>query len=391
MLIDFFYALKKSKVPVSIQEFLTLLEALKKQVIAPSKNDFYYLARISLVKDEKFYDRYDRTFSAYFNGIENLLELYPDIPLEWLEEKLKRDLTPEEKNALEKFTSPEELIKRLKELLDEQKERHEGGKKWIGTGGASAFGNNGYHPEGVRIGGKSAGNRTAIKVWDERNFADYDDSVELGTRNIKIALRRLRRFAREGQQTELDLDQTITATATNAGFLDIKMRPERHNQVKVLLLMDVGGSMNDHIARVEELFSAASSEFKHLEHYYFHNCLYDFVWKNNRRRTVEKIPTIDILRKYGSDYKLIFVGDATMSPYEILAVGGSVEYSNNEPGATWINRMLDHFTHHAWLNPEPEHVWQYRQSVSIIKDLMKSKMYPVTIQGLESAMRDLSK
>jgi len=391
MLIDFFYALKKSKVPVSIQEFLTLLEALKKQVIPPSINDFYYLARITLVKDEKFYDRFDQTFGAYFNGIENFLELYPDIPLEWLEEKLKRDLTPEEKNALEKFTSPEELIKRLKELLDEQKGRHEGGNKWIGTGGTSAFGNNGYHPEGIRIGGKSAGNRTAIKVWDERNFADYDDSVELGTRNIKIALRRLRRFAREGQQTELDLDQTITATATNAGFLDIKMRPERHNQVKVLLLMDVGGSMDDHIARVEELFSAASSEFKHLEHYYFHNCLYDFVWKNNRRRTVEKIPTIDILRKYGSDYKLIFVGDATMSPYEILAVGGSVEYSNNEPGATWINRMLDHFTHHAWLNPEPEHVWQYRQSVSIIKDLMKSKMYPVTIQGLESAMRDLSK
>jgi len=391
MLIDFFYALKKSKVPVSIQEFLTLLEALKKQVIPPSINDFYYLARITLVKDEKFYDRFDKTFGAYFNGIENLLELYPDIPLEWLEEKLKRDLTPEEKNALEKFTSPEELIKRLKELLDEQKDRHEGGNKWIGTGGASAFGNNGYHPEGVRIGGKSAGNRTAIKVWDERNFADYDDSVELGTRNIKIALRRLRRFAREGQQTELDLDQTITATATNAGFLDIKMRPERHNQVKVLLLMDVGGSMDDHIARVEELFSAASSEFKHLEHYYFHNCLYDFVWKNNRRRTVEKIPTIDILRKYGSDYKLIFVGDATMSPYEILAIGGSVEYSNSEPGANWINRMLDHFTHHAWLNPEPEHVWKYRQSVSIIKDLMKSKMYPVTIQGLESAMRDLSK
>jgi len=391
MLIDFFYALKKSKVPVSIQEFLTLLEALKKQVIPPSINDFYYLARITLVKDEKFYDRFDQTFGAYFNGIENFLELYPDIPLEWLEEKLKRDLTPEEKNALEKLTSPEELIKHLKELLDEQKGRHEGGNKWIGTGGASAFGNNGYHPEGVRIGGKSAGNRTAIKVWDERNFADYDDSVELGTRNIKIALRRLRRFAREGQQTELDLDQTITATATNAGFLDIKMRPERHNQVKVLLLMDVGGSMDDHIARVEELFSAASSEFKHLEHYYFHNCLYDFVWKNNRRRTVEKIPTIDILRKYGSDYKLIFVGDATMSPYEILAVGGSVEYSNSEPGANWINRMLDHFTHHAWLNPEPEHVWQYRQSVSIIKDLMKSKMYPVTIQGLESAMRDLSK
>ncbi len=391
MLINFFYALKKSKIPVSIQEFLTLLDALKKNVIPPSVNDFYYLARLILVKDEKFFDRFDQTFGAYFNGIENLLELYPDIPLEWLEEKLKRDLTPEEKNALEKFTSPEELIKRLKELLDEQKERHEGGKKWIGTGGSSAFGNNGYHPEGIRIGGQSAGNRTAIKVWDERHFADYDDSVELGTRNIKIALRRLRRFAREGQHIELDLDQTITATATNAGFLDIKMRPERHNQVKVLLLMDVGGSMDDHIARVEELFSAASSEFKHLEHYYFHNCLYDFVWKNNRRRTIEKIPTIDIIRKYGSDYKLIFVGDATMSPYEILAVGGSVENSNHETGATWINRMLDHFTHHAWLNPEPEHVWQYRQSVSIIKDLMKSKMYPVTIQGLEGAMRALSK
>jgi uncharacterized protein with von Willebrand factor type A (vWA) domain len=311
--------------------------------------------------------------------------------LEWLAEKLKRELSAEEKLALEKFGSPEELMKRFKDLLDEQKGRHEGGSKWIGTGGSSAFGNNGYHPEGIRVGGKSAGNRTAIKVWDERNFADYDDSIELGTRNIKVALRRLRRFARQGQYTELDLDQTITATAVNAGYLDIKMRPERHNQVKVLLLMDVGGSMDDHIARVEELFSAASSEFKHLEHFYFHNCLYDFVWKNNRRRSVEKIPTIDILRKYGPDYKLIFVGDATMSPYEILATGGSVEYSNSEPGAVWINRMLEHFKHHAWLNPEPEHVWQYRQSVSIIKDLMKAKMYPVTLQGLERAMRELSK
>ena len=391
MLINFFFSLKQAKIPVSIVEFLTLLDALKRNVIPPSLDQFYYLSRMTMVKDEKFFDRFDKAFGTYFNGIENILDLYPDIPLEWLAEKLKRELSAEEKLALEKFGSPEELMKRFKDLLDEQKGRHEGGSKWIGTGGSSAFGNNGYHPEGIRVGGKSAGNRTAIKVWDERNFADYDDSIELGTRNIKVALRRLRRFARQGQYTELDLDQTITATAVNAGYLDIKMRPERHNQVKVLLLMDVGGSMDDHIARVEELFSAASSEFKHLEHFYFHNCLYDFVWKNNRRRSVEKIPTIDILRKYGPDYKLIFVGDATMSPYEILATGGSVEYSNSEPGAVWINRMLEHFKHHAWLNPEPEHVWQYRQSVSIIKDLMKAKMYPVTLQGLERAMRELSK
>jgi uncharacterized protein with von Willebrand factor type A (vWA) domain len=391
MLINFFFSLKQAKIPVSIVEFLTLLDALKRNVIPPSLDQFYYLSRMTMVKDEKFFDRFDKAFGTYFNGIENIIDLYPEIPLEWLAEKLKRELSAEEKLALEKFGSPEELMKRFKDLLDEQKGRHEGGTKWIGTGGGSAFGNNGYHPEGIRVGGKSAGNRTAIKVWDERNFADYDDSIELGTRNIKVALRRLRRFARQGQYTELDLDQTITATAVNAGYLDIKMRPERHNQVKVLLLMDVGGSMDDHIARVEELFSAASSEFKHLEHFYFHNCLYDFVWKNNRRRSVEKIPTIDILRKYGPDYKLIFVGDATMSPYEILATGGSVEYSNSEPGAVWINRMLEHFKHHAWLNPEPEHVWQYRQSVSIIKDLMKAKMYPVTLQGLERAMRELSK
>jgi uncharacterized protein with von Willebrand factor type A (vWA) domain len=391
MLIDFFYALRKAKIPISIQEFLTLLEALKKEVIFPSVDQFYYLSRITLVKDEKHFDKFDQVFSSYFKGIDNLLELFPDIPEEWLKEKFKRELSPEEKAALEKFGSLEDMMKRFKELMNEQKERHEGGTKWVGTGGGSPFGNNGYHPEGMRIGGKSAGNRTAVKVWDERNFADYDDSVELGTRNIKIALRRLRRFAREGNDVELDLDGTISATAVNAGYLDIKMRPERHNKVKVLLLMDVGGSMDDHIARVEELFSAAKAEFKHLEYYYFHNCLYDYVWKNNRRRSLEKIPTLDILRKYGQDYKLIFVGDATMSPYEILSAGGSVEYSNAEAGAVWLNRMMDHFTRFAWLNPEPEQVWQYRQSVSIIKNLMREKMYPVTIQGLERAMRELSK
>jgi uncharacterized protein len=391
MLIDFFYSLKKAKIPVSIREFLTLLEALKKEVISPSIEEFYYLSRMTLVKDEKYFDKFDKAFGAYFHGVENLLELFPEIPEKWLAENLRKELTAQERAAIEKFGSIEEMMKKFKELLDEQKERHEGGNKWVGTGGSSAFGNNGYHPEGMRIGGKSAGNRTAVKVWDERNFAEYDDSVELGTRNIKVALRRLRRFAREGEDLELDLDHTISATAVNAGYLDIKMRPERHNQVKVLLLLDVGGSMDDHIKRIEELFSAAKSEFKHLEYYYFHNCLYDYVWKNNRRRTVEKIPTFDVLRKFGPDYKLIFVGDATMSPYEILSVGGSVEYSNGEAGAVWINRMVDHFKQFAWLNPEPEQVWQYRQSVSIMKDLMRGKMYPVTIQGLERAMRELSK
>ncbi len=391
MLIDFFYSLKKAKIPVSIQEFLTLLEALKKEVIAPSINNFYFLSRMTLVKDEKYFDKFDKVFGAFFKGVENLLQLYPEISEEWLEKKFKRELSPEEKAALEKFGSIEEMMQRFKELLNEQKERHEGGTKWVGTGGGSAFGNSGYHPEGMRIGGPSAGNRTAIKVWEERAYADYDDSIELGTRNIRLALRRLRKFAREGQDLELDLDQTISATAVNAGYLDIKMRPERHNKVKVLLLMDVGGSMDDHIKRIEELFSATKSEFKHLEYYYFHNCLYDYVWKNNRRRGVEKISTLDLLRKYSSDYKLIFVGDATMSPYEILSPGGSVEYANDEAGAVWLNRMMDHFSQFAWLNPEPEQVWQYRQSVGVIKDLMRGKMYPVTMQGLEKAMRELSK
>jgi len=391
MLIDFFFTLKNAKIPVSVREYLTLLEAMKASVIDPSIDQFYHLAKMTLVKDESHFDKFDRAFGAYFQGIEKLITLNPEIPLDWLEQKLKRELSPEEKAAIQKLGGPEALKKRLEELLKEQHEKHEGGSKWIGTGGSSPFGHGGYNPEGYRIGGPSAGNRTAIKVWEERAYRDYDDSLELGTRNIKVALRRLRRFAREGQETELDLDDTIHSTAANAGMLDIKMRPERHNQVKVLLLMDVGGSMDDHIKRVEELFSAAKSEFKHLEHYYFHNCLYDFVWKNNRRRHSEKHETMDILRKYGSDYKLIFVGDATMSPYEILSPGGSVEYNNDEPGANWINRMLEHFHHAVWLNPEPEQVWQYRQSVSIIRQLMKNKMYPVTLNGLDAAMRTLSK
>ena len=391
MLIQFFLNLKDAKIPVSVREFLTLLEALKASVINPSIDEFYQLSRMTLVKDEQYFDRFDQVFGSYFQGIEQIIALSPDIPLEWLEKKLQRVLSDEEKAALQKLGGPEALKKRLDELLKEQKEWHGGGKKWIGAGGSSPFGHSGYHPEGIRIGGESAGNRTAIKVWEAREFKDYDSNLALGTRNIKVALRRLRRFAREGSNLELDLDKTIHSTAANAGMLDIQMRPERHNQVKVLLLMDVGGSMDDHIQRIGELFTAAKAEFKHLEHYYFHNCVYENVWQSNRRRRDQVTPTQDIINKYGPDYKLIFVGDATMSPYEILSPNGSVEFNNKESGATWINRLLGHFPNFAWLNPEPESVWQYRQSIDIMKNLMKDRMYPVTINGLETAMKQLSK
>ena len=391
MLIQFFLNLKEAKVPVSVREFLTLLEGLKSGVISPSIDEFYQLSRMTLVKDEQYFDRFDQVFGAYFNGVEQIIALSPDIPLDWLEKKLQRVLTDEEKAALQKLGGPEALKKRLEELLKEQKEWHGGGNKWIGAGGSSPFGHSGYHPEGIRIGGESAGNRTAIKVWEAREFKDYDSDLALGTRNIKVALRRLRRFAREGSTLELDLDKTIHSTAANAGMLDIQMRPERHNQVKVLLLMDVGGSMDDHIQRIAELFSAAKAEFKHLEHYYFHNCVYENLWQSNRRRRDQATLTQDIINKYGPDYKLIFVGDATMSPYEILSPNGSVEYNNKEAGAVWINRLIDHFPHFAWLNPEPESIWQYRQSIDIMQNLMKDRMYPVTLSGLESAMRQLSK
>lgn len=391
MLIQFFLNLKDAKIPVSVREFLSLLEALKASVINPSIDEFYQLSRMTLVKDEQYFDRFDQVFGSYFQGIEQIIALSPDIPLEWLEKKLQRVLSDEEKAALQKLGGPEALKKRLDELLKEQKEWHGGGKKWIGAGGSSPFGHSGYHPEGIRIGGESAGNRTAIKVWEAREFKDYDSNLALGTRNIKVALRRLRRFAREGSNLELDLDKTIHSTAANAGMLDIQMRPERHNQVKVLLLMDVGGSMDDHIQRIGELFTAAKAEFKHLEHYYFHNCIYENVWQSNRRRRDQVTPTQDIINKYGPDYKLIFVGDATMSPYEILSPNGSVEFNNKESGATWINRLLGHFPNFAWLNPEPESVWQYRQSIDIMKNLMKDRMYPVTINGLETAMKQLSK
>ncbi|MFM8696921.1 MAG: vWA domain-containing protein [Betaproteobacteria bacterium] len=389
MLINFFYTLRAAKLQVSIREYLTLIEALKAGVIGPSVDEFYYLSRTTLVKDETQFDKFDRAFGAYFKGVEMVTDFTQDIPLEWLKKTLERELTPEQKAAIEKM-GWDELMETLKKRLEEQKGRHEGGNKWIGTGGTSPFGHGGYNPQGVRIGGKG-GNRSAVKVWDQRAYADYDDSLELGTRNIKVALRRLRRFAREGTETELDLDDTIHSTAANAGLLDIKMVPERHNKVKVLLLMDVGGTMDEHIHRVEEIFSAAKAEFKHLEFYYFHNCVYDFVWKNNRRRYAEKFPTWDIIRKYNKDYKLIFVGDATMSPYEILQPGGSVEYNNEEPGAEWLQRLTHAFPKYAWINPEPAGVWQYRQSIAIIQQIMNQRMFPLSLQGLEGAMRLLSK
>jgi len=351
MLIDFFYTLRSAKLPVSVKEFLMLLEALDAGVVGPHSqtpegegawkiDDFYYLSRAVMVKDEKHYDKFDRAFAAYFKGVEMVADFSKDIPLEWLRKTLELELSPEEKAKIEKM-GWDELMETLKKRFEEQKERHEGGNKWIGTGGTSPFGANGFNPQGIRIGQDKSRNRSAVKVWDQRAYKDYDDSQELGTRNIKVALRRLRKFAREGQAEELDLQDTIHSTAANAGFLDIKMVPERHNNVKVLLLMDVGGTMDEHIGRVEELFSASKAEFKHLEFYYFHNCVYDFMWKNNRRRFAEKFPTLDIIRKYNKDYKLIFVGDATMSPYEILQPGGSVEYNNEEAGSQWVQRLTD--------------------------------------------------
>lgn len=389
MLIDFFYTVKQAGVPASIKEFLTLLEAMEQQVIAPSLDEFYYLSRLTLVKDEANFDKFDRAFGSYFKGVESIFEKRPDIPLEWLLKQLQRDLTPEQKAAIEKF-GYDKLMDRLKQLLEEQKERHEGGNKWIGTGGTSPFGHGGYNPEGIRIGGVSK-QRSAVKVWEEREYKDYDGERELGTRNIKVALRRLRRFAREGLDEELALDDTIRATASNAGYLDIRMQPERKNKIKVLMLFDVGGSMDDHIARTEELFSAARTEFKNMEFFYFHNCVYDYLWKNNRRRHAERFPTWDVLRKYTPDTKLIFVGDATMSPYEIVQPGGSVEYNNAEAGAAWLQRFTSTFPHFVWLNPEPEGLWQYRQSIALIRQLMNERMYPLTMDGLEAAMRLLSK
>jgi uncharacterized protein with von Willebrand factor type A (vWA) domain len=390
VLIDFFFKLKSHKLPVSIKEFLTLLEALEKGVIGSSVEDFYYLSRITLVKDESNFDKFDRAFSEFWDGVEAIPGIEAEIPLEWLLKQAELTLSDEEKKMIEALGGWDKLMETLKKRLEEQKERHQGGNKWIGTGGTSPFGAYGFNPEGIRIGQKASRNRSAVKVWDQREYQNLDDSVELGTRNIKVALRRLRKFARQGAPEEFDMENTISSTAKKA-YLDIHMRPERRNTVKVLMLLDIGGSMDDHVKLCQEMFSAAKTEFKHLEYFYFHNCLYDFVWKDNRRRHSERTRTWDLLHKYGHDYKVIFVGDATMSPYEILQPGGSIEYFNEEAGAVWVKRVTEVYQKCVWLNPEPEEIWGYRQSVQVMKELMGGRMYPTTMGGLEKAMKVLGK
>ena len=391
MLIQFFFRLREGGLKVSITEFLTLLEVLEKRIAGYSVEEFYYLARACLVKDESLYDRFDRVFSAHFKGIEQIFgEDDAEIPEDWLRRQFERLMSDEEKAMVESMGGWDQLMETLRKRLEEQEGRHEGGSKWIGTGGTSPFGAYGYNPEGIRIGQEGSRHRRAVKVWDKREFRNLDDSVELGTRNLKVALRRLRRFAREGAADELDLPDTIESTARNAGLLDIKMVPERHNAVKVLLFLDAGGSMDDHVRVCEELFSAASGEFKHLEYFYFHNCIYEGVWKDNTRRHSDRTPLMDVLHKYSADYKLILVGDATMSPYEIHYPGGSVEHWNEEAGSAWMKRLLDTYPKAIWLNPEPVQRWEYTPSIRMISELMEERMYPLTVNGLEEGMRALS-
>ncbi|MGE5096807.1 MAG: vWA domain-containing protein [Betaproteobacteria bacterium] len=390
MLFDFFFTVRKAGVPATVKEFLTLLEALDKGVVYGSVEDFYRLSRLCLVKDEAYFDRFDLAFAAYFKGVESIPDdLVKEVPAEWLKKLAERWLTEEEKKKIEALGGWEKLMQTLRERLEEQKGRHQGGSKWIGTAGTSPFGAYGYNPEGVRIGQEGGRNRRAVKVWDQREFRDYDTDRELGVRNIKLALRRLRRFARDGAPEVLDLDGTIRSTAKNAGWLDLRMVPQLHNAVKVLLFLDVGGTMDDHIEVVSELFSAARTEFKNLEHFYFHNCVYETVWKDNRRRNQERIPTVEVMRKYGHDYKLIFVGDASMSPYELDERGGSVEHWNDETGRVWLDRLLRAWPHAAWLNPVPEEHWGWTTSVQNILRIMDGRMYPVTLAGLTSAMKAL--
>lgn len=390
MLVPFFYMLREGGMKTSITELLMLHEAMKSGLASQTVDDFYFLARSALVKDEAHLDRFDRIFGAYFKGVDDSLsDLLQKIPEEWLQLQAELQLSEEEKKLIASMGDFDELMKALQERFDEQDERHEGGSKWIGTAGTSPFGAYGYNPEGVRIGQQGSRNRSAAKVWEKREYRNLDDSVELGTRNIKVAMRRLRKFAREGAANQLDLNDTIDKTARNGGMLDIRMAPERHNAVKVLLCLDIGGSMDDHVRICEETFSAASSEFKHLEYFYFHNFVYEDMWKDNRRRQSEKTSTLDITHKYTSDYKLIFVGDATMSPYEIAYPGGSVEHWNEEPGAVWIKRLLNTYPKAIWLNPEPKNRWDYTPSVKLVRDLMDDRMYPLTIAGLEKGIKAL--
>ena len=392
MFINFFFDLKQANLPVSLKEYLMLMEAMDQRVIKSfNVNDFYYLSRSALVKDERHLDKFDRVFGHSFKGLEsNQDDSVTEIPEEWLRLMGQKYLTDEEKKLIESLGGWDKLMETLKQRLEEQKKRHQGGNKWIGTGGTSPFGAYGYNPEGIRIGQKESRNKKAVKVWDKREFSNLDGDVELGTRNIKVALRRLRRFAREGAETELDLDNTIKSTA-HKGYIDVKMMPERRNKIKVLLFFDVGGSMDAHVKICEELFSAARTEFKHMEYFYFHNCLYDTVWKDNARRYNEHIQTWELLHTYPSDYKVIFVGDAEMSPYEITYPGGSVEYWNEESGETWINRMLNIYENAIWLNPIPQRYWDRITSASIMKQLFSDRMFPLTIEGIDQAMRELNK
>ncbi|CAN5354242.1 VWA domain-containing protein [soil metagenome] len=389
MFLSLFTELRQAKVPVSLREYLLLMEAMDRGVIGLSTDDFYYLARSALVKDEKNLDKFDRVFAHVFKGFEKVDDsLNAEIPEEWLRKLAEKFMTDEEKAQIEALGGFEKLMETLKQRLAEQEKRHQGGNKWIGTAGTSPFGAHGYNPEGVRIGQEQGRHGRAVKVWDKRDFKNLDDSVELGNRKIKIALRRLRKFAREGSPDELDLNGTIKMTSEH-GYLDIQMRPERRNKIKVLIFFDIGGSMDGHIKLCEELFSAARTEFKNLEFFYFHNCLYERVWKDNRRRDAETIPTVDVLNKYPHDYKVIFVGDATMSPYEITYPGGSVEHWNEEAGAVWMNRVTDLYESAIWLNPTPERYWEHTASAQVMKQLMGERMYPLTIEGLDRAMREL--
>jgi hypothetical protein len=391
MLIDFFFTLRKHKVKTSITEFLDLMSVLSANLVYADMEDFYLLSRTVLVKDESQFDKYDQAFGEYFKGLQAIDLFDQEIPQEWLKNALEKMLSDEEKKKVQALGGLDKLMSTLQERLNEQKKRHQGGNKWIGTGGTSPFGANGYNPEGVRIGQDANRNNSAVKVWDKRTFKNLSNDVELGTRNIKVALRRLRKFARTGASEELDVKDTISSTARNAGYLDIKMAPMRHNAIKLLLFFDVGGSMDPHVQQSEELFCAAQTEFKHIEFFYFHNCIYDSVWKDNQRRNDTQTDIYSIIHKYPSDYKVIFIGDATMGPYEITYPGGSVEFWNEEAGSVWIQRLMNHFEYAVWLNPQPKEYWMYHASIQIIKDLFKDKMYPLTLEGLTDGIKGLLK
>ena len=392
MFVEFFLALKEARIPVTLRQFLALLGAMERKVVSCNVDDFYFLSRSCLVKDERNLDKFDQVFGSCFEGLEFGQDLFEtEIPEDWLQKLAERVMTAEEMAEIKSLGGWEKLMETLRERLAEQNKRHQGGSKMIGTGGTSPFGAYGYNPEGVRIGQNESRHGKAVKVWDERLFKNLDDTVEIGTRNIKVALRRLRQFAREGAESELDLPDTIRSTAHNGGILDIRMVPERHNSVKIVLLLDIGGSMDYHVKNCEELFSAARSEFKHLEYFYFHNCIYDRVWKDNRRRKNEILSTWELLNTYPADYRLIFVGDATMSPYEIIYPGGSVEHWNDDPGSLWMERVLSVYSRVAWLNPVEEKYWRGTPSIKLLSQLMGGRMYPLNLDGLDRAMRNLSR